>query len=177
MADLPIHLRSPFEAFWSAVPKRPADRPGKARQEFARLVKHGVDPHALVRAAGRYAADVRARSVDPQYIPLVGRWLREGGHEAFPDPAPAGEPAELTVDTSDSQDPVHTALVAAGMTEADHRSWIARCQLDIDRERSTLLVRAPSRFIGDVIKERFEAVLRRAFGVRAVEYSSPRGGP
>lgn len=177
MADLPIHLREAFEAFWKAVPKRAADRPGKARQEFTRLVKGGLSPQALVRAAGRYAADVRARRVDPQYIPLVGKWLREGGHETYPDPAPAGEPVELTVDTSGSQDPVHTALVAAGMTEADHRSWIARCQLDIDRERSTLLVRAPSRFIADTVKERFEAVLRRAFGARTIEYRYPRGGP
>lgn len=177
MAELPIHLREAFEAFWSAVPKRPADRPGKARDEFARLVQSGADPQALVRAAGRYAADIRARRVDPQYIPLVGKWLREGGHEAFPDPASADEPAELTVDTSDSQDPVHTALVAAGMTEADHRSWIARCQIDVDRERSTLQVRAPSRFVADTVQSRFEAVLRRAFGVRTVEYSWPRGGP
>ncbi|PWR17694.1 DnaA N-terminal domain-containing protein [Zavarzinia aquatilis] len=177
MADLPIQLREAFEAFWKAVPKRPADRPGKARDEFGRLVKRGVDPQALVRAAGRYAADVRARSVDPQYIPLVGRWLREGGHEAFPDPVPAEEPAELTVDTSVTQAPVHTALVVAGMTDADHRSWIARCQLDVDRDRSALLVRAPSRFIADTIKERFVPVLKRAFSVREVQFISPRGGP
>ncbi|WP_165837798.1 DnaA N-terminal domain-containing protein [Zavarzinia aquatilis] len=177
MAELPTHLRGAFEAFWSAVPKRPADRPGKAREEFARLVKGGLDPQALVRAAERYAADVSARRVDPQFIPLVGKWLREGGHEAFPDPAPADEPAELTVDTSVTQDPVHTALVAAGMTEADHRSWIARCQLDVDRERSTLLVRAPTRFVADTVRDRFGPILLRAFGVQAVEYSSPRGGP
>ncbi|MFZ2872575.1 DnaA N-terminal domain-containing protein, partial [Zavarzinia sp.] len=132
---------------------------------------------ALVRAAGRYATDVRARRVDPQFIPLVGRWLREGGHEAFPDPAPAEEPAELTVDTSVTQDPVHTALVGAGMTEADHRSWIARCQLDVDRDRSILQVRAPSRFVADTIRERFVPILRRAFGVREVDFISPRGGP
>ena len=95
MAELPTHLREAFEAFWSAVPKRPADRPGKARMEFAQLVKRGVDPQALVRAAGRYAADVRA----------------------------------------------------------------------------------PTRFIADTIKERFVPVLRRAFGVREVEFISPRGGP
>ena len=170
MKELPKPIREAFERFWLAVPKRPADRPGKAREEFARLVKAGVPAEGLVQAAEAYALDVARRRVDPQYIPLTGKWLREGGHEAYP-PAPA--PAEPTVDTSVSQDPLYTRLVAAGLTDASYRAWITACGLEM--RGSTLIVGAPTRFHAETVRERFHSVLLKAFSVRKAEYRWPKG--
>ena len=171
MKPLPNALRDAFERFWLAVPKRPADRPGKAREEFARLVKAGVPAEGLVQAAEAYALDVARRRVDPQYIPLTGKWLREGGHEAYP-PAPA--PAEPTVDTSVSQDPLYTRLDAAGLTDASYRAWISACALTV--QGATLIVGAPTRFHAETVRERFHGVLLKAFSVRKAEYRWPKGG-
>ena len=172
MKPLPNALRDAFERFWLAVPKRPADRPGKAREEFARLVRAGLDADDLVRAAEAYAADAARRRVDPQYIPLTAKWLREGGHEPYL--APAEAPGELTVDTSVSQDPLYTRLVAAGLTDASYRAWITACALTV--QGATLIVGAPTRFHAETVRERFNGVLLKAFSVRAAEYRWPKGG-
>lgn len=170
MADLPTALREAFEAFWLAVPKRHADRPGKARAAFALAVKRGADPQALVRAAGRYAADCRARGVGPEWVPLVGRWLAEAGYETYPDP-PA--PAEPVVDRTASQDPLGDLFTSAGIDPAVQMAWLLKAGYLV--EDGTLIVTG-GRFLVDTIRDRHEPGLKRAFGVPRVVYRHPQPG-
>ncbi|RJF94821.1 hypothetical protein D3874_03125 [Oleomonas cavernae] len=174
MKPFPTHLQEPFEAFWQVFPRRPQDRPGKARAAFAKAVAAGVDPHFLARAAARYAAECKRLKSEPLFLPLVSTWLNDAGHESYPDPVER----HLTIDKSASQDPLYDRLMAAGIEEASARAWFGHSQFAVEKRDGvpTLIVRAANKFVADTIRERWDAEVRQAWQVKRVIYDWPGGG-
>lgn len=68
---------SDFDTFWSVYPKRLGSNPKKpAQQKFERLVKSGVDPNTLVRAAMQMAEQDK-RIIGTPFIPMAVTWLNQ----------------------------------------------------------------------------------------------------
>jgi hypothetical protein len=81
-----------FERFWRAYPSRaPYFNPKKpALQKFEVAARRGADPDNIVRAAGAYAAAVRATATDPRFVAQAVTWLNQ---ERWADQqAPAARP-------------------------------------------------------------------------------------
>lgn len=64
-----------FAEFYAAMPKR-TDRPDSIKAWNSRVVKAGIEPAIVIAAAKRYAADVKSKGTDTQYIKTPGPWLR-----------------------------------------------------------------------------------------------------
>ncbi|RQD78316.1 MAG: hypothetical protein D5R97_00555 [Candidatus Syntrophonatronum acetioxidans] len=82
-----------FEKFWQAYPpgrrmeKRAAYKAWQARLREGQ--KEGLVPEDLVRAAARYAREMKSRNKEPQYIKLPKTFL--GSHRPFEDYLKEGE--------------------------------------------------------------------------------------
>ena len=75
-----------FDTFWSVYPKRLGSNPRKpAEEKFARLVKSGIAPATLVRAAMQFAVQEK-RSIGTPFIPMASTWLNQ---QRFADMVPA----------------------------------------------------------------------------------------
>lgn len=68
-----------FEEFWRAFPRRDGPNPRKpAEQKFSALVRTGVDPDLMIKAAKQLAADEARRSnVGTRFIPQAMTWLNQ----------------------------------------------------------------------------------------------------
>lgn len=77
-----------FDRFWAAYPYRLDNPKAAAREVFARRVREGADPAAIVAAAGRYAAFFKATGRDAIFLPHARSWLNQRRYEDFPAPAP-----------------------------------------------------------------------------------------
>ncbi|MFF2954307.1 hypothetical protein ACFVVU_23555 [Kitasatospora sp. NPDC057965] len=62
-----------FDAFWAAYPKKVGK--GTARTAWAKALKRGADPAAIVAAVPRHAAHWRAINTAPKYVPHPTTWL------------------------------------------------------------------------------------------------------
>jgi len=72
----PPEPREDFERFWVALRyRRPDDPKAKARREFYRLVREGVDPQELIQAAERRSTSVPA---EVRFVRHTWKWLHEG---------------------------------------------------------------------------------------------------
>lgn len=66
-----------FDTFWSVYPKRLGSNPRKpAEEKFARLVKSGVAPATLVRAAMQFAEQEK-KAIGSPFIPMASTWLNQ----------------------------------------------------------------------------------------------------
>lgn len=70
-----INIEEKFKEFYRAYPRKVG--PEAARKNFARAVKGGADPDEIIAGAERYAADVRAKGTDRQFIKHPQGWISE----------------------------------------------------------------------------------------------------
>lgn len=121
---LPPALEAAFQRFMAAYPKRRPNPTAPARLKFAEAVRVGEDPEALIAAAQRFAATVKAEGIAPAFIPQTRRWLHQREFEDFLSDAPATAPeAEPSPDHP-------LAWMRADMTAAAFSSWIATLTVD-----------------------------------------------
>ncbi len=75
----PIVQPDDFEIFWRTYPSRgPHSNPKKpAREKFARAVKRGIDPAAIIRGAEVYAETIRHQGTAPQFVAQAQTWLNQ----------------------------------------------------------------------------------------------------
>lgn len=109
-----------FEEFWEVYPKRDGANPKiPARKKFIAAVKSGVEPAAVIAAAGRYAAEMRAKAQErTPYVAQAVTWLNQqrwGDYDANAPNAPgvisAEESAQLFAELrrKDSHEPATKA--------------------------------------------------------------------
>lgn len=156
--NYPAKVETAFARFWAAYPHRPVNPRAPALAVFARLMKAGEDADALVAAAGRYAAIVKAEKLDPVSIPHARKWLHLRYFDDYmtPDaPAPA-EPAQPA--------PEHPfAWARPHMTAASWTAWLER--LELDEVDGAVVITAPTRFARARIDQDHGQLLRRRYGV------------
>lgn len=98
-----------FEEFWRERPRRKGDDPRKpAEDQFARLVKSGEDPNAIIAgvklARLAYARDGK---IGTEYVPQMQKWLRDRRYRDFAEDPPDAGPADdglIEVTDSDALD-------------------------------------------------------------------------
>lgn len=163
-ADLSPELAEAFTRFWTAYPRRPGNPRAQAEHEFAAAVKRGVTPEVLIGAAGRYAADVKARGLDPQYVCHARTWLHQRRWEDWLEEAPHPEPVEGGGEAV-SQDPLFDALLRAGADRRDLVGWLHR--VAIAPEPGRVVVRCSSAFDRDQVSVRLKPAIEKAYGKRA----------
>ena len=155
-ATLP-QIRAAFERFKAAYPKRPENGWAPAGLAFDKLVKAGVAPDLMIRAAAAYAAFTAANVADPKFIPMAKRWLAERRFEDFLEEAPAS-----ACEPSPEPPPAHPlAWLQGQIPEASWRSWFATLDLD---EGSPVTVIAPTQFALNHVKGEWGYLLRRHYG-------------
>ncbi|NBB17016.1 hypothetical protein GVN21_16745 [Caulobacter sp. SLTY] len=113
-----------FAAFWAAYPTRPWNPRTAASAVFARLVKAGVDPEALVGAAGVFAASCRQRGIEDKFIPYASTWLNKRQDLDFPASPPSAASPEGPAAPGPACDPA-LAFLQLRMSDADFAIWIA----------------------------------------------------
>jgi len=74
-----------FAEFWKAYPKRDGDNPRKpAVRAYAKVIRDGADPAAILKAVRAHAADLQAKGkVGTEFVPLATTWLNQGRFERF----------------------------------------------------------------------------------------------
>lgn len=74
-----------FPEFWAAYPKRDGDNPRKpAVRAYAKVIRDGADPAAILKAVRAYAAELQAKGkVGTEFVPLATTWLNQGRFERF----------------------------------------------------------------------------------------------
>lgn len=70
---------SHFLEFWKAYPRRDGSNPrAPAEKKFAAIVKSGTDPTEIIAAAGRYAAEMRAKCQErTPFVTQAMTWLSQ----------------------------------------------------------------------------------------------------
>jgi hypothetical protein len=76
-----------FVRFWAAYPRRAGK--GQARKAWAKAVKAGADPEAIVEAAGRFTA--QRGNEDPKFTPYPATWLNGERWDDAPEPKRADD--------------------------------------------------------------------------------------
>ncbi|MEU0346047.1 hypothetical protein ABZ302_04520 [Streptomyces sp. NPDC006237] len=80
-----------FDEFWAVYPRKVAK--GTARTAWSKALKRGADPAHITAAATRHAAQWRALSTSPQYIPYPATWLNGERYDDALDPVqPPNQP-------------------------------------------------------------------------------------
>lgn len=158
LTDKPPEYTSEFLAFWQAYPHRPGNPKARAAHAFAELVAEGIEPSRLAQAAGRFAADCRRRGLAADYIPHARTWLAQRRYEDYE--AEADDERTASAEPAGGLWPALQGL----MTPAEYRSWIEPLSVEIDGDHAT--VTAPSKFAAQRIASQYDAVLRKALGVR-----------
>lgn len=75
-----------FEAFWKVRLKRDGPDPREpARREFAKAVRTGADPPAIVAGMRRYA-EIQAEKAGSRFVARTEKWLRERQWEDYQAP-------------------------------------------------------------------------------------------
>ena len=150
-------LLAVFEAFWAAYPRRPDNPKAAAAQVFERRVREGVDPAAIVAAAGRYAARCTETRLDPKFVPHARTWLSQARYLDYPSedvPAPAEAIAQPA--------PEHPlAWLKDHIGEARWASWIQPLAI-VGANPPTIT--APTQFALDHVKGEWGYLLRRHYG-------------
>ena len=74
-----------FAEFWKAYPKRDGDNPRKpAVRAYAKVIRDGADPAAILKAVRAHAADLQAKGkVGTEFVPLATTWLNQARFERF----------------------------------------------------------------------------------------------
>lgn len=91
----PKAVQVAFDEFWEAYPQRDGANPRKpAFKKFAARVRSGADPEAIIAAAGRYAAELRAKGrVATPYVAQAATWLNQDRFDDYAAPPPAANGA------------------------------------------------------------------------------------
>ncbi|WP_238272309.1 DUF1376 domain-containing protein [Methylobacterium cerastii] len=74
-----------FAEFWQAYPKRDGDNPRKtAVRAYAKAVRDGAEPAAILRAVRAYAAELRTKGrIGSEFVAQATTWLNQGRFERF----------------------------------------------------------------------------------------------
>lgn len=169
LKPLPETLRTAFERFWSAYPKRSPNPRRAAEVAFAKAVAAGAEPAALIAAASAYAEECRRQKIDPIYVPHARTWLHQ---ERFADYAAAAE-AALAPAAPAPTHPLAAELLAAGLTAEDIASWFHGVEIEV--REGVAIVTVPSLFRGQQLRTRYEDAIRRAVGASGVTFRVPGG--
>lgn len=85
MSQLNSAIEEHFERFWSIYPKREGSNPKKPALQRFKAVCRNVDPVVIIAGATAFANDYNKRKIDPRFIPMACRWLREYRWEEYQD--------------------------------------------------------------------------------------------
>lgn len=159
-------LLDAFERFWGAYPPPGENPKAPAREVFARRVREGADPEAVVRAAAAYAAACKSAGKDCQFIPHARTWLSQRRYEDYAPTPPADAAPDLL--------PPHPLAFMVQRAGADaFRSWLEPLRVDLDARPVRII--APHRLSLDRVRSTYGADLTAWFGpVEWVVERSPR---
>lgn len=118
-------LKEAFARFWAAYPTRPWNPRTAAETKFAKLIKAGVDPEALIGAAGVFAASCRTRGIDPEFIPYATSWLAKRRDLDFP-----ASPPEAASPEGPALADHPLVFLQLVMSDADFAVWIAPLRVE-----------------------------------------------
>jgi hypothetical protein len=101
----PKAVQAAFDEFWEAYPQRDGPNPRKpALAKFTARVRSGADPEAIIAAAGRYAAELRAKGrIGTPYVAQAVTWLNQDRFEDYA--KPAAEPGASSKPTATTVTP------------------------------------------------------------------------
>jgi len=154
---LPKTTLDAFDRFWKAYPYRAENPKAPARVVFARLLKEGVCPEALIAAAGRYARFVEEQKIKSIFIPHARKWLNQGYFEDFmtdPD-VPASAPA--------GPSPEHPlAALYTHVGEGPWASYFAPLTIEISEAGATLT--AATHYARTKLERDYGDLIERALG-------------
>ena len=162
---LPRALRADFEAFWNAYPRRNPNPRAVAEAAFARAVADGAQPEDLVRAADAYATECRKNGVAPTFVVHARTFLVQRRYEDYLRAAPPAPAATARVAIDHPLWPHMQARVS----ESDFRRWLLplRCVSIVAGAHAVL--KAPSRFHRDWVRQHFDLALKAGLGVRILD--------
>lgn len=88
------------DRFWSIYPKREGSNPRKpASDKFAALVRSGVDAEAIIAAAARYAAELKAQGkAGTVFVAQAQTWLNQQRFSDYSPSSTASTPAMASVE-------------------------------------------------------------------------------
>lgn len=166
MVRKPVQITAAIEAafarLFAAYPHRRPNPRARALVAFARVVvEHGVDPEALIVAAGRWAEEVRRERIKSVSVPHAATWLNQHDFEDYltPDVPASAEPAQPEPEHPMAH-PMDWArpLVAA----ASWAAWFDR--LTVSAEDGQTVITAPTAFARDRVRNDFGRLFRDHFG-------------
>lgn len=148
-----------FARFMAAYPNRRPNPSAPARAKFAEALKAGEDAEALVRAAARFAAVVKAEGIEARFVPQARRWLHQREFEDYLADAPATAPADAP-----EPSPEHPlGWLRSMMTEAAFKAWISTLEVAAQGDGFVELV-ARTGFQRDRVTSDHGHHLRRRYG-------------
>lgn len=88
-----------FEEFWAVYPQRKGANPRKtAFAKFESRVRAGADPAAIIAAAGRYAAELKADGkIASPFVAQAATWLNQDRFEDYAKPADAAATGPISL--------------------------------------------------------------------------------
>ncbi len=142
---VPAAVQAGFDRFWAAYPAR-RDNPKKpGLKVFADLVEAGADMEALVRAAGAFAAHVKAEGFDAKFTPHARTWLAQERFEEWTTDDLASAPAT-------GPSPEHPLSPLHGrIGDAAWASYIAPLVITVSFPGAR--IEAPTRFALDRVRQ------------------------
>lgn len=152
MAQVSASLQGAFERFWAAYPKRPWNPRAATLAKFVKLVKAGVDPEALIGAAGVFAASCQTRGIAADFIPYASTWLSKRQDLDFP----ASPPAAASPDGPDALHPGSApdlAFLRLIMSDGDFAVWIAPLKVEAPDEGRAATITAKTTFALDRVRK------------------------
>lgn len=159
---LPRQLRADFEAFWDAYPSRRPNPRALAETAFARAVAQGARPEDLVRAADGYCAEVRKMGIGQEFVVHAATFLRQRRFEDYLRPPVAEAPAPAAYSSDHALWPALRGVIS----DIEFRRWIEPLEVVGITEGESAMLRAPTKFHRDWIRQHYDLVLRPALRVR-----------
>jgi hypothetical protein len=163
---LPARLRTDFEAFWKAYPPRRPNPRALAEAEFAKAVRAGAVPAALVAAAGAYAAEVTRKAIAEDFVVHAATFLRQ---RRFIDYQAAAEPAAPA--PAHRVDPDHDLWphLRGVVSDVEFIRWMQPLQVLAHTAGVSAQLVAPTRFHRDWLRQHYAVLLKGALRVRRLD--------
>lgn len=153
-------VQTAFDALMKAYPARGDNPRAPALVVFARLIAEGDDAEMMVKAAGRFAAVLKAEAREARMIPHTRTWLSQRRFEDYLTDDQASAPT--------GPKPDHPLFwLAAEIGDAAWMSWIA--PLTVEKGKwgydPCMVVRAPTLFALKRVQQDYGDMIRAQLGV------------
>lgn len=147
-----------FARFYAAYPWRAVNPRARALKAFNQLVTgEGMDPEALIAAAGEFAKVVKAQRIKTLFVPHAATWLNQ---RDFEDYLPSDAPASAGCAQPTPEHPLD--WMRDHMAEGPWTAWISR--LVVVEVEGGVEITAPTAFVRDRVRNEHGRRLQQRYG-------------